>query len=68
MTYSEYRSKAIQWLWKKYDILGVASLPTYSRFRIDDICANHWKAGDPYINAVLALETYLVKELNVVRV
>lgn len=69
MSYSEYRSQCIKLLWAKYDILGVASLPTFSRFRIDDICAEHWKTDGPVIiDCVLELENYLANELHVRRI
>lgn len=68
ITFSEYRVKCLLLLWAKYDILSVASLPCFSRFRIDNICAEHWKRDDVFIDCVLELEHHLVNDLKVKRI
>ena len=67
MGFSEYRIKAIQLLYEKYDMLSVLSLPTVSRFRLDDICADHWRDDYEIMDCVNGLEAYLVTECGVQR-
>ena len=43
MNFTEYRSKCIKKLWKIFEADYVCRLPGFSTWRIDDICANHWK-------------------------
>ena len=65
MSFTTYRSAAVKTLWSKYTILDVRRHTAFSNWRIDDICADHWKAGKTIFDCVKELENYLVNDLHV---
>lgn len=69
MSFTEYRSKSLKALWKKYNMDYVVRLHNFhfSSWRVDDICANNWKHNNPIHYCVSVLADYLVDELLVSR-
>lgn len=45
MKYSQFRSKCVRELWKIHSMEHVVFQQSFSTWRIDDICANHWRAN-----------------------
>ena len=64
MTFTTYRSKSLKTLWTKFDMDYVCRLRGFSTWRMDDICADHWRAGSEIFDCVKALESYLTEELS----
>ncbi len=64
MTFSEYRSKAVKALWEHYSLEVVTRHPSFSTWRIDDICASFWRSRSDFFNdqCILELIGYIVHE------
>lgn len=63
MKFTEYRSKALKGLWKLFERDYVCRAHNFSTWRIDDICAGHWKHNYELSLCVAALSNYLTKDL-----
>lgn len=63
ISFTEYRSQTLKTLWTKFNGDYVVRQQGFSTWRVDNICANHWKLGVEVFDCVLAMERYLVDDL-----
>lgn len=65
MTFSQYRSKALKALWPEVrkrwlcDCSLIVNHPKFSTWKVDNICAKHWKWNNTITNCVTDLINYL---------
>ena len=63
LSFTEYRSQVLKTMWTKFNRDYVCQQLGFSTWRVDNICANHWKLGVEVFDCVLAMERYLVDDL-----